>query len=35
MSRKSIRLEDLAALANMSTATVSRALNDNPNVNDA
>ncbi|MEM7570419.1 MAG: LacI family DNA-binding transcriptional regulator, partial [Pseudomonadota bacterium] len=34
MTRKSTRLEDLAQLANMSIATVSRALNDNPNVSD-
>src|SRR5215469_5263697 len=31
---KSVRLEDLAALAGVSTATVSRALNDSDAVND-
>lgn len=35
MVSKTIRLEDLAALADTSIATVSRALNDHPNVNDA
>ena len=31
--RKSMRLEDLARMAGVSTATISRALNDSPNVN--
>ncbi len=34
MASKKTRLEDLAALAGVSTATVSRALNDSPAVND-
>lgn len=33
MSKKRTRLEDLARIAGVSTATISRALNDNPNVN--
>ena len=33
MATKSTRLEDLAKLAGVSTATISRALNDSPNVN--
>ncbi len=33
MVKKSTRLEDLARIAGVSTATISRALNDSPNVN--
>jgi DNA-binding LacI/PurR family transcriptional regulator len=33
VSRKNTRLEDLAKIAGVSTATISRALNDSPNVN--